>query len=53
MWFKNLRLYTIDLQELQGVLKDDALVEEALLKAKFKPCDAQQLATIGFAPLFV
>ena len=32
MWFKNLRFYTVDLSELNGVLKDDALVEEALEK---------------------
>ena len=41
MWFKNLRFYTVDLSELNGVLKDDALVEEALEKASFKPCAAQ------------
>ena len=28
MWFKNLRFYTVDLSELNGVLKDDALVED-------------------------
>ena len=52
MWFKNLRFYTVDLSELNGVLKDDALVEEALEKASFKPCAAQELASVGFAPIF-
>ena len=52
MWFKNLRFYTVDLSELNAVLKDDALVEEALEKASFKPCAAQELASVGFAPIF-
>lgn len=52
MWFKNLRFYTVDLSELNGVLKDDALVEEALEKASFKPCATQELASVGFAPIF-
>lgn len=52
MWFKNLRFYTVDLSELNCVLKDDALVEEALEKASFKPCAAQELASVGFAPIF-
>lgn len=52
MWFKNLRFYTVDLTDLKHVIKDEALVEEALDKAKFKPCAAQELSSVGFAPIF-
>ena len=52
MWFKNARFYTVDLKEILPVLKDPTLTEEALEKAKFTPCQAQEVATIGFAPLF-
>lgn len=52
MWFKNARLYTVDFQDLLPILKDPSLTEEALEKAQFVPCEAQEVASIGFAPLF-
>ncbi|NLK85021.1 MAG: recombination-associated protein RdgC [Aeromonadales bacterium] len=52
MWFKNCRFYTVDFSELNSVLSDPALTEEALQKAAFKPCAAQDVASIGFAPLY-
>ena len=52
MWFKNARFYTVDLSELNQVFSNPQELENALEKAKFKPCQAQEISTIGFAPLF-
>ena len=52
MWFKNVRLYTVDLSQFKDIFHDDAAMEETISKVAFKPCAAQETATIGFAPLF-
>ena len=52
MWFKNARFYTVDLSDLKDLFHDDIAMEEALSRVAFRPCAAQETATIGFAPLF-
>lgn len=52
MWFKNARFYTVDLSELNQIFSDPQALETALEKAKFRPCQAQEISTIGFAPVF-
>ena len=52
MWFKNVRFYTVDLSQFKDIFHDDAAMEETISKVAFKPCAAQETATIGFAPLF-
>lgn len=53
MWFKNAQIYSLQLtDEQKAVLRDDTKFEEILKQKAFRPCQAQEVATIGFAPLF-
>lgn len=52
MWFKNVRFYTLDLGDTLNTIKDEAKVEELLAKTAFRPCEANEQSSIGFAPLF-
>ncbi len=53
MWFKSAQIYGLKLTAEQlALLRDDAKMEEILQQKAFRPCMAQELSTIGFAPLF-
>ena len=53
MWFKNAQIYGLKLTpEQNALLKDEVKFEEVLQQKAFRPCMAQELSTIGFAPLF-
>ncbi|MCR5537035.1 MAG: recombination-associated protein RdgC [Succinivibrio sp.] len=52
MWFKNARLYNVDLTELKSVFDDEQQLNDALSSTSFTPCTAQEVATSGFIPLF-
>ncbi len=52
MWFKNARFYTVDFSELNEIFKNEVDVEDAVEGVAFRPCMAQEISTVGFAPLF-
>ena len=52
MWFKNARLYTADFSDLKDIFKNETEVEDAVESAPFRPCQANEISTVGFAPLF-
>ncbi|SPT67756.1 Recombination-associated protein rdgC [Anaerobiospirillum thomasii] len=53
MWFKNARIYTVELSdEHKKILRNDELLEQTIAQKAFKPCQAQELATLGFSPIF-
>ncbi|MBO6257819.1 MAG: recombination-associated protein RdgC [Succinivibrio sp.] len=52
MWFKNARIYNVDYSEINHFFKDERELQDALESASFRPCMAQEVSTIGFAPLF-
>ncbi len=52
MWFKNARFYTVDFSELGEIFRDEQMLNDAAQSAQFKPCNAQEISTIGFVPLF-
>ncbi len=52
MWFKNARLYTVDLSELGDAIRDEIQFEDALSACPFKPVSGNDISSIGFAPLF-
>ncbi len=53
MWFKNAQIYGLKLTPEQlAILRDDTKFEEIISAKAFRPCMAQELSTIGFAPLF-
>lgn len=53
MWFKNARIYTLQLgDELKGKLSNEQQLEEHLMGHAFRPCKAQEMASYGFAPLY-
>ncbi|MBQ9275321.1 MAG: recombination-associated protein RdgC [Succinivibrio sp.] len=51
MWFKNARIYTLDKDASAALFKDPQALEEQLERTAFRPCMAQELSTMGFAPL--
>ena len=53
MWFKNARIYSIELpDELKQLLKNEEELQHAIADKAFRPCMAQEVATLGFAPIF-
>ncbi|MCR5085332.1 MAG: recombination-associated protein RdgC [Succinivibrionaceae bacterium] len=53
MWLKNARIYTLSLEgPLLGTIADQQALEAAIAATPFHPCQAQEISTIGFAPLF-
>lgn len=53
MWFKNARIYTVDLSEdLKKVFRNPEALEDALAQVKFKPVTAMEMSSSGFAPIF-
>lgn len=53
MWFKNAQIYSLQLtDEQKSILRDDSRFEALLQSKPFHHCQAQELSTIGFAPLF-
>ncbi len=52
MWFKNARIYNVDLSEIIEIFKDEQRLDEALRQAAFTPCTAQMVASCGFVPLY-
>ena len=52
MWFKSARFYTVDFSEINNYFENEEAMEEALQKVAFRPCAAQETATIGFTPIF-
>lgn len=53
MWFKSAQIFTVDLSDAHlKVFKDETLLEEKIAARPFRPCQAQEISTIGFAPLF-
>lgn len=53
MWFKNARIYTVNLSdEHKKILRNDELLEKTIEQKSFRPCQAQELATLGFSPIF-
>lgn len=52
MWFKNARIYTIDLTEISEIFKNESAVEEAVEKCPFHPVSGNDISSVGFGPLF-
>lgn len=53
MWFKNARIYKVDLDDsLKSIFNNPTLLEESIQKARFKPLSAQEMDTAGFSPVF-
>ena len=53
MWFKNAQIYGLKLTaEQSNILRDEIKFDDLLAAKAFRPCMAQELSTIGFAPLF-
>lgn len=53
MWFKNARIYSVSLApEHLKAFSNEELLEETIQKKAFKPCQAQEMSSIGFGPLF-
>lgn len=53
MWFKNARLYDLKLDDhLLKIFSDEQELENLMQNHAFRPCQAQEMATCGFAPLY-
>lgn len=52
MWFKNARIYTVDLKELREVFASETAVEDAVEACPFRPVSGNDISSVGFAPLF-
>ena len=53
MWFKNAQIYTVDLSdEHKRILTNPELLESTIKEKSYRPCQAQEVATLGFSPLF-
>lgn len=52
MWFKSARIYKIEMpNDLKEIFNNEEKLEECVKKAAFSPCKAQEISTIGFAPV--
>ena len=53
MWFKNARIYRLELsEEIKNYFKNEELLEKTISEKAFRPCMAQEVSTLGFAPIF-
>lgn len=53
MWFKNARVYKVDLdQSLKDIFNNPEQLEASIQSARFKPVAAQEMQSAGFAPVF-
>lgn len=53
MWFKNARIYKLDLdQNLKSIFNNPEVMEAAMQKARFRPVGAMEMQSAGFAPVF-
>lgn len=53
MWFKNARIYRLELsEEIKNYFKDEELLEKTVSEKAYRPCMAQEVSTLGFAPIF-
>lgn len=52
MWFKNARIYKVDLDEnLKSIFNNPTLLEDCINKARFKPVGDMELSSAGFTPV--
>ncbi len=52
MWFKNAQIFTVELSDQHlSAFNDEQKLEEILKAKAFRPCMAQEISTIGFAPV--
>ena len=53
MWFKNVRLYSVELDDtLKGIFNKESLLEERLQSVSFHPTGQLELSSCGFGPVF-
>ncbi len=53
MWFKNARIYAVELSaEHKHIFGSEELLENTIREKAFRPCQAQEVSTMGFAPVF-
>lgn len=53
MWFKNARIFKVDLdQDLKSIFSNPELLDASLKKACFRPVGALEKSFAGFAPVF-
>ncbi len=53
MWFKNVRVYTVALDEgLKSILENEQRLEERLNEVRFKKTSQLEMSSCGFSPVF-
>lgn len=53
MWFKNARIYSVELSdELLSIFRNPEQLESAISKVKFKPVAPSEMSSSGFAPIY-